>query len=220
MKLDATQIEYIRDYIDAFDVKYYELREEFLDHMILRVEEKMQGSDVAFIRAVMDAKEEFGPNGFKKIMIERERYLTKQYKARYQQVLRSYFKFPTIIVSMLIAIALFKIAGMFQHPVKLLVILVFATTLLSLGELLLSLKFRKIAMQPLLKVSVFFKSFSLNLIMVNMCMSLNFFNDGSINSPVIIACFSVLATVSVMGCLSYRKLRKEVITDVKRLYFS
>lgn len=221
MKLDDNQIQYVREYIDAFDIKYYELREEFLDHLILRVEEKMQETDVPFIRAVMDAKEEFGTGGFKKIMIEREKYLTNQYKLQYQKIVRSYLKFPQAVGSVLLTALLFGMGQIVPNPVKALTILVAATITLSLLEIAVSFKYRQVSHQPLLQVSVFFKTLGLAIIMSNICVFLNvFFKDANLNSPLLIAVYSVIGTVSIICFLAYRKLRQQVMSNVKRLYFS
>jgi len=221
MKLDATQKEYIRDYIDAFDVKYYELREEFLDHMILRVEEKMQYTDVPFIRAVMDAKEEFGPNGFTKIMKEREKHLTQQYRKKYHAILRGYFKFPQILGSLLFATAVFVVSGIFEKPIRIMLSIVFVTMFLAGIQIVQSFGYRKVNRYPLLEMHIFYNTFGLAAIIPNLCMGMTLFKDTiDFGSPLLMVVFSIISTVSFMSFLSYRKLRKEVITDVKRLYFS
>lgn len=221
MKLDANQIQYIHEYIDAFDIKYYELREEFLDHMVLRVEEKMQETDVPFIRAVMDAKEEFGPGGFKKIVIEREKYLISHYKFQYQKIVRSYFRFPQAVGSVLLTALLFGIGQVVPNPIKAITILVAATITLSLLEIAVSFKYRQVSRQPLLQVAVLFKTLGLAIIMANMCVFLNVcFKDANLNSPLLIALYSTIGTVAVTCFLAYRKLRQQVMSNVKRLYFS
>ena len=42
MKLTAEQITYIENYIKSFDIKYYEVYMEILDHIILSVEEILE----------------------------------------------------------------------------------------------------------------------------------------------------------------------------------
>jgi len=221
MKLNEAQIQYIREYIDAFDIKYYELREEFLDHIINSVEARMATTDVPFIRAVTDAKDAFGHNGFKVIMTEREKSLTLQYKKQFQGILRGYFKFPQIFISLLFAIAVFVVSAMFEKPVKVMLIIIFGAMLLAAVQIIESLRYRKVNRHLLLEMHVFYNTFGFAVIIPNLCMGMTLFKDSAdFGSPLLMTVFSILSTVSFMSFLSYRKLKKEVVGNIKKLYFN
>ncbi len=70
MKLTEKQITYIENYIKSFDIKYYEVYMEILDHMILSVEDLLDNNkEVTFEEAVVKAKVEgFGKKGFRGMM--------------------------------------------------------------------------------------------------------------------------------------------------------
>ena len=221
MKLTETQIQYIRGYIDAFDIKYYELKEEFLDHMILRVEEKMESSDVPFIRAVINAKDDFGPGGFKSIMKEREKNLINEYRNQYRQILRSYFKFPQIVFSILLTAAIFAGVSTLQKPVAAITIIIVTSMLLGMFQVALTIKYRKVNKQLLLQTSAFIETFGLTAIMANVAFLMNCFTDTTQpDSILLLLVYSFAGAFSFMCFLSYQKLRQQVMTNVKRLYFN
>ena len=59
MKLTEEQITYIENYIKSFDIKYYEVYMEILDHMILSVEAILEeNKEIVFEDAVLRAKME------------------------------------------------------------------------------------------------------------------------------------------------------------------
>ena len=80
MKLTAKQISYIENYIKSFDIKYYEVYMEILDHMILSVEAILEeNNEISFEDAVLKAKVEgFGKKGFNGMMNEKQKDLSKQ----------------------------------------------------------------------------------------------------------------------------------------------
>ena len=63
MQLNNNHITYIENYIKGFDIKYYEVYMEILDHMILSVEEILEeNKEISFEDAVVRAKKQFGQN--------------------------------------------------------------------------------------------------------------------------------------------------------------
>ena len=73
MKLTEEQITYIENYIKSFDIKYYEVYMEILDHMILSVEAILEeNKEITFEDAVLKAKVDgFGKKGFRGMMDEK-----------------------------------------------------------------------------------------------------------------------------------------------------
>jgi hypothetical protein len=68
MKLTTEQIEYISNYVNSFDIKWYELQVELTDHMVNSMEEIWEKDpELTFHQVKQYAENSFGRNGFKAI---------------------------------------------------------------------------------------------------------------------------------------------------------
>ena len=127
MKLNDQQIAYIENYIKRFDIKYYEIYMEILDHMILSVVAILEkDKEIVFEDAVIQAKVEgFGKKGFRGIMDERVQILNKIYKKKYWILIKDYFKFPQIVLTIIIFTLFFVGTNLFKTNPRIILFPVF-----------------------------------------------------------------------------------------------
>ena len=79
MKLTTEQINYIENYIQSFDIKWYEIQVELTDHMISIMEEIWeQDPELTFHQVKHQAEQRFGRGYFKSIVAERKTILQKE----------------------------------------------------------------------------------------------------------------------------------------------
>ena len=74
MALSNLEIEKIDTYIKSFNIKYYEIYSEILDHMILSTENYVTHERLSFEEAMLKTKKDFGPKGFKGLIKERQAF--------------------------------------------------------------------------------------------------------------------------------------------------
>ena len=101
MKLTEEQITYIENYIKSFDIKYYEVYMEILDHMILSVEAILEeNKEITFEDAVLKAKVDgFGKKGFRGMMDEKLKLAQNQARKQNNKMIKEYFTFPKIVTA-------------------------------------------------------------------------------------------------------------------------
>jgi hypothetical protein len=116
-KLTAGQVEYIADYIESRDIKWYELQVELTDHMVSSMEEFwVKDPELTFHQVKQYAEEKFGRNGFKAIEKERKPILQKEFDKKQRRMVADYLKFPKIVGSILFAFVAFKVSFYFDSP--------------------------------------------------------------------------------------------------------
>jgi len=115
MKLTTEQIEYVSNYIQSFDIKFYELQVELTDHFVLIMEEIWnEDVELNFHQVKYRAEQRFGRNYFKEIEVERAKVLRKEYKRIQLKMVAEYFKFPKIVMSILMVIVVYRISFYFE----------------------------------------------------------------------------------------------------------
>lgn len=109
MKLTAEQIGYVSNYIQSFDIKWYELQVELTDHIVSSAEEFfVDGTGLSAIELRDFAATEFRKNGFIFIEEERTQILKKEYRRNQFKMVREFLKFPKIIASAFAVFIIFK----------------------------------------------------------------------------------------------------------------
>ena len=132
MKLTTEQLDLISKEIITGGIKYQDLYEELLDHYILAIEERMfQGH--TFSSAFDEVNSEFknyklylgsfyyydarrfttiqkDNYGLVKLQDEYKERLNKEIKKRHWQIIRNYFRWPTIVTSLLVGALTFQFA--------------------------------------------------------------------------------------------------------------
>lgn len=115
MKLTTEQIEYVSNYIQSFDIKFYELQVELTDHFVLIMEEIWnEDVELSFHQVKYRAEQRFGRNYFEEVEVERAKVLRKECKRIQLKMVSEYLKFPKIIVSILMVIVVYRISFYFE----------------------------------------------------------------------------------------------------------
>lgn len=100
MKLTKQQIQEIDSYLIACGVKWYDVRIELVDHFANTLEEKLEENPALdFKKAIISVHRKFGNEGFKKLLETKTKAVEKQFYKQLFKYLKSFFKFPKIIIS-------------------------------------------------------------------------------------------------------------------------
>ncbi|MFV8356561.1 hypothetical protein ACNQGB_10310 [Flavobacterium sp. XS1P32] len=117
MKLTVEQIEYVANYVNSFDIKWYELQVELTDHMVNSMEEIWEKDpELTFHQVKQYAENRFGRNGFKAIEKERIAILRKEYNRIQRKMITEYLKFPKIFGSILLGFLAYQVSFYFEEP--------------------------------------------------------------------------------------------------------
>jgi hypothetical protein len=76
MKLAYYQIEHIREYIDAENIWYDDIKIELVDHIVCNIEQQMKVSDIKFVEAAALAIEEINPSSVQQERLKVEHIAT------------------------------------------------------------------------------------------------------------------------------------------------
>ena len=146
MKLTEEQITYIENYIKSFDIKYYEVYMEILDHMILSVEAILEeNKEITFEDAVLKAKVDgFGKKGFRGMMDEKLKLAQNQARKQNNKMIKEYFTFPKIVMTLSVFVGYFVFLGFFDDPKKININCIVFIGLLAILQFVYFWKFRKI----------------------------------------------------------------------------
>ena len=116
LKLTKEEIKFIDNYLVKNKVKYWDVRTELLDHIILATEAKINKEGISFNEALLEVHEEFGNKlghfkspsfeqnlyysnkGFKKFTLEKQKEIGKKYRRQHWQGLKSLFLSPKFLL--------------------------------------------------------------------------------------------------------------------------
>jgi hypothetical protein len=194
MKLTTEQIDLISKEIIAGGIKYQDLYEELLDHYILAIEERMsqqQTFDEAFGEVHADFVNYKRPArtwdhygvwkdynggaseyGLGKLQAEYEKSLSEEISKRHWEIMKDYFRWPTIITALSVGFLTFQVAHLVPHNIFIWMMFAcsFFPLLLILPESIRNLK------QYLLKNRQFINSLKTNAIAGRMFLSITVFS--------------------------------------------
>jgi len=100
-QLTTENIEYIHRKLKSRGVAHIDLRYELADHIATGIEEKME-LGTTFQNAFDEVMDTFGRCGISKLQQEKSKKLLKQSKIIVWEYIKSYFKLPKIIMTLLI----------------------------------------------------------------------------------------------------------------------
>ena len=107
MKLNKEQIDQIDNYIVACGIKWYDVRAELVDHFANSLENKLdENSSLDFKQAIINEHKKFSDCGFKKLLKTKIEAVEKQFYKQIFKHMKSFFKFPKIIISISVFFAL------------------------------------------------------------------------------------------------------------------
>jgi hypothetical protein len=114
-KLTKEEIQFIDNYLVKNEVKYWDVRTELLDHIILATEAKINNEGISFNEGLLEIHEEFGNKlghfkspsfeqrlyysnkGFKKFTLEKQKEIGKKYRRQHWQGLKELFLSPKFL---------------------------------------------------------------------------------------------------------------------------
>lgn len=141
MKLSEQQIQYINNYLQRSGLKYWDVRMEILDHIVVAVEEKMQQSDALFKEALIEVVDGFGNKtkkryvlnkdntqwilagmfsdgvGFRKLQEEKQKQIGKKYSKIYWNTFLNQFK--SILFYLQFMVYILSLCILYQYSPKL-----------------------------------------------------------------------------------------------------
>lgn len=223
MKLTEKQITYIENYIKKNDVKYYEVYMEILDHMILSVEAILENDkEISFEDAVVQAKNEgFGKKGFRGMMDEKLKLAQEQARKQNNKMIKEYFTFPKIIMTLSVFIAYFLFLSFFDEPMLTNLLSISVIAFLSIFQLVFSYKYRKQNGMHILKYQILTQMYSLSFIALNITNALNILGKESIDfNHILMRLFMAsVFTFLLISLLVYIEIRKKTIAELKTQIF-
>jgi hypothetical protein len=220
MKLTNQQIEYVENYIISKYIKYYELQIELTDHMVTSMEEFWKKDpELTFHQVKYYAEDKFGRNGFKAIEEERTQILRKEFKREQLKMVAEYFKFPKIILSILLAFLAFKASFYFDEPVNFVAKLFALLVILVTPALYSFYTNRKINGKRFLQLNISHSTFTgIFGLMYWILFPLNYFKDSVQSRPILILPFCCLWVLGILFLITGIHLQKKTIMNIKRQY--
>jgi hypothetical protein len=223
MKLTVEQITYIENYIKRFNIKYYEVYMEILDHMILSVEAILANdSDISFEDTVLKAKVEgFGKNGFRGMMDERLKLAQKQARKENNKMIKEYFTFPKIVMTLIVFVGYFLFLQFFEDPKLPNLLSISVVGFLSIFQIIYTYKYRKIDEMHLLKHQILIQMYSFSFATLNITNGLNILGKETIDfNHILMRLFmTTVFTFSLISLLVYIEIRKKTIEELKTQIF-
>ena len=223
MKLTEEQITYIENYIKSFDIKYYEVYMEILDHMILSVEAILEeNKEITFEDAVLKAKVDgFGKKGFRGMMDEKLKLAQNQARKQNNKMIKEYFTFPKIVMTLSVFVGYFVFLGFFDDPKKININCIVFIGLLAILQFVYFWKFRKINKLNVLKTQVLSNMYFLSFAGVHITQLI--YNLGKetldFNHILMRLFMTSVFTFSLISLLVYIEIRKKTIEELKTQIF-
>ena len=223
MKLTEEQITYIENYIKSFDIKYYEVYMEILDHMILSVEAILEeNKEITFEDAVLKAKVDgFGKKGFRGMMDEKLKLAQNQARRQNNKMIKEYFTFPKIMMTIAVFVGFFLFLMLFDDPRKSYVFSSATVFFIGLFQYFYFNKFLKIKKLYILKAQMINVGFSLFFSVFQLSNSVLVLGKETIDfNHVLMRLFMTFVfTFSLISLLVYIEIRKKTIEEIKTQIF-
>ena len=223
MKLTEEQITYIENYIKSFDIKYYEVYMEILDHMILSVEAILEeNKEITFEDAVLKAKVDgFGKKGFRGMMDEKLKLAQNQARKQNNKMIKEYFTFPKIMMTIAVFVGFFLFLMLFDDPSKSYVFSSATVFFIGLFQYFYFNKFLKIKKLYILKAQMINVGFSLFFSVFQLSNSVLVLGKETIDfNHVLMRLFMTFVfTFSLISLLVYIEIRKKTIEEIKTQIF-
>lgn len=183
MKLNQEQTTYIENYIANFEVKYYEIYTEVLDHLILSVEDILEeDKNIPIEKAVLKAKlDGFGKGGLEGMMEEKVKLAHKKNIRNNNKMIKAYFTFPKMVLTLSIFTVYYFFLSLFENSVKANLIAVASVCFIGIFQFIYSWKYRKLNKRYILKTEVLNSTFFLSFLGVNITQLFTNFGKGSID---------------------------------------
>lgn len=216
MKLSPSQIEYIFNYIQSFDIKWYELQVELTDHFVSIMENIWnEHPELSFHQVKHRAEQSFGRNYFKEVEKERKMILQKEFNRQMQKMVAEFLKFPKIIGSVLLGILIYQGSFYFDNPSKYITGLFVLLYLLVMPIFYSWFKNRKINGERFLAVEISFSLATGGPLLGNLGILLK---DEVKENPILIIPLICLWVVLFLFCITGIHLTNKVVSNIKNQY--
>jgi hypothetical protein len=216
MKLSPSQIEYVFNYIQSFDIKWYELQVELTDHFVSIMEDIWdEHPELSFHQVKYRAEQSFGRNYFKEVEKERKMILQKEYNRQMRKMVADFLKFPKIIGSVLLGILIYQGSFYFDKPSKYITVLFASLYLLTIPIFYSWFKNRKINGERFLAVEISFGVASGAPLLGNIGILLK---DEVNENPSLIIPHICLWVVVFLFCITGIHLTNKVVSNIKNQY--
>lgn len=223
MKLSTEQISYIENYISSFDIKYYEIYMEILDHMIFSVEAILENDKtISFEEAVVNAKlEGFGKMGFRGMMKEKVKLAHKKNSKENLKMIKEYFTFPKIVLTLFVFVGYYLFLLLFENPDKVNLLVIVAVGLMGIFQITYSWRYSKINARDVLKTQVLNSTYFLSFMGSQITQVSTILGKDSIDfNHILVRLFMTLVfTFSFVSVLVYIEVRKKTIIELKNQIF-
>ena len=216
MKLSPSQIEYVFNYIQSFDIKWYELQVELTDHFVSIMEDIWdEHPELSFHQVKYRAEQSFGRNYFKEVEKERKMILQKEFNRILRKMVAEFLKFPKIIGSVLLGILIYQGSFYFDKPSKYITVLFASLYLLTIPIFYSWFKNRKINGERFLAVEISFGVASGAPLLGNIGILLK---DEVNENPSLIIPHICLWVVVFLFCITGIHLTNKVVSNIKNQY--
>jgi hypothetical protein len=220
MKLTAEQVQYVSNYVNSFDIKWYELQVEFTDHMVTSMEEIWEKEpELTFHQVKRYAENKFiGDSSFKSIQEERKRILQKLYRKVQWKMITEYLKFPKIFGCILLVYLAYTFSAYFVSPQKYLAVLFCSLLLIGLPSLYYWWKSKEIDGKNFLTL----ETLNPNLLVFsfpNLGMSMsNLLKQELLQYQWLVVLFCCIWVLGILVSITAIHLQKKTIVNIKKQY--
>jgi hypothetical protein len=220
MKLNNEQIQYVSDYIESKDIKWYELQVELTDHVVSSMEEFWAADpELTFHQVKHYAEDKFGRNGFKAIEQERSKFLRKRFRKIQFKMIGNFLKFPRIFASVL-AVSLIYLGAFYFENITVYIRILFGIIMIfSLLSILNWYRFKKIDGKRFLALdSAYIMNNSAMMISLYPFMLAKEFKENFESNHLLFISFCCLVVLLFLLVLAGRHLTNKVVLDIKKQY--
>jgi hypothetical protein len=103
LKLNQCHIDQLYTFTQKHYVEYYDVQTELVDHLANGIEAQWQDNpQISFDEALKREFKKFGITGFSDILQQKIRALNKHYRIRFWHFFKQYFKFPKILLILIL----------------------------------------------------------------------------------------------------------------------
>jgi hypothetical protein len=224
MKLNQEQTTYIENYIASFDIQFYEIYMEILNHLILGVEAILEeDKTISFEDAVLKSRVEgFRKLGLKGMMNQKAKLAHKKNSKENLKLIKEYFTFPKIVLLLSVFISYYIFLLLFENPVIANLICIQVVAFLGLSQMFYSWKFRKVENKFVLKTQVLDSMFAMSYLGALLANSFTIVDKETVDfNHILMRLFMTLIfTFSFISVLVYIEVRKKTIIELKNEIFA
>ncbi|WP_339659596.1 hypothetical protein [uncultured Polaribacter sp.] len=115
MELSKEQLLQIDNYIFSCGIKFYDVRAEIVDHFANILEEKLaKNPTLDFKKEIINIHRNFSNAGFKKLLKEKQKSVSKKFYKQSLKHLSTFFKLPKIIITIALFYSLLQTMNLFE----------------------------------------------------------------------------------------------------------